>query len=121
MAFDASTRATHGTRERARHRVGRPGIGSDSDPIRGKGIGQPMILCDPPAYLTTAQRKLWRYYGPQLASEGRLPLKSRDTLGKYVITLNIVITYAITYWAPRLKHIVDIVFRDKQISAWIKP
>ena len=76
-AFDDATRALHGTKERARHRT--------------KGdFGEPMIVCDAPPHLTAVQRRIWRYYAPQLAAEGRLPLKARDTLAKYVIALDIV-------------------------------
>ena len=76
VAFDASTRALHGTRERAQH--------------RNRGGSTPMIVCDPPAYLTAAQRTLWEYFAPQLVAEGRLPLKTRDVLAKYVLAVDLV-------------------------------
>lgn len=76
-AFDESTRALHGTSERARHRE--------------KGdLGLPMIVCEPPPHLTGVQRRIWNYYAPQLVAEGRLPIKARDTLAKYCIALDIV-------------------------------
>ena len=50
----------------------------------------PLINCEPPGYLTPAQRALWAYYEPQLVAEGRLPLKARDVLAKYIIALDVV-------------------------------
>ena len=77
VAFNAPTRATHGTKKRARH--------------RGKvKLGSSMIVCDPPTHLTPSQRKLWAFFAPQLVAEGRLPLKARDVLAKYVIAIDVV-------------------------------
>lgn len=75
--FDEAMRGLHGTKVRTRHHA--------------KGaLGEPMIVCDPPPHLTSTQRRIWRYYAPQLVAEGRLPMKARDALAKYVVALDIV-------------------------------
>lgn len=74
---DAATRALHGSRTRSQHRQ------------RGF-VGEPMIVCEPPPDLSKPERTFWAYYAPQLVSEGRLTMKSRDTLAKYCTALAIV-------------------------------
>jgi phage terminase small subunit len=49
-----------------------------------------MISVTPPPHLTASQKRIWSYYAPQLVAEGRLPLKARDVLAKYVVALDMV-------------------------------
>jgi len=103
---NASIRALKGGRTRDRHRA--------------KGsVGELMIVCEPPADLSKAERRYWSYYAPQLVAEGRLTLKARDVLSKYCSALAIVASLRKLLESRKREDIADRSANRKELRQWL--